>query len=221
MKLLVLKEKNIMTGETFIFRDEKFLVTRLLGRGKSGYAYLIENTERQYVLKKIHHEPCFYYNFKDKMGQELESYIRLSKTGINLPKLYHYDESEEYIIKEYIHGRNLAQVIAEGSIEEQHLSELFRISKVLKKECINIDYFPTNFVLEGEDIYYIDYEFNPYTDEWSFENWGIYYYANPQGMKKFLENGDHEAINQSDSGIPHKEGFEELVGNWMKKFGRH
>lgn len=40
---------------------------------------------------------------------------------------------------------------------------------------INIDYFPTNFVVQDGEIYYIDYEDNHYMEEWNFENWGIKY----------------------------------------------
>ena len=42
---------------------------------------------------------------------------------------------------------------------------------------INIDYFPTNFVVQDGEIYYIDYECNQYMEEWSFENWGIKYWS--------------------------------------------
>ena len=44
-----------------------------------------------------------------------------------------------------------------------------------KKAGLNIDYFPTNFVVKDNLIYYVDYECNQYMDEWNFENWGIKY----------------------------------------------
>lgn len=42
---------------------------------------------------------------------------------------------------------------------------------------LNIDYFPTNFVVQNGKIYYIDYECNNYMEEWNFENWGIKYWS--------------------------------------------
>ena len=33
----------------------------------------------------------------------------------------------------------------------------------------NIDYFPTNFVVHNEEIYYVDFECNDYMEEWNFE----------------------------------------------------
>lgn len=48
---------------------------------------------------------------------------------------------------------------------------------ILNPLGINIDYFPTNFVVQDGEIYYIDYECNQYMEEWNFENWGIKYWS--------------------------------------------
>jgi hypothetical protein len=42
---------------------------------------------------------------------------------------------------------------------------------------LNIDYFPTNFVVNNDQLYYVDYECNPYMEEWNFYNWGIKYWS--------------------------------------------
>ena len=42
---------------------------------------------------------------------------------------------------------------------------------------LNIDYYPTNFVVQNGVLWYIDYECNAYMDEWSFENWGAKYWT--------------------------------------------
>ena len=55
---------------------------------------------------------------------------------------------------------------------------------------LNIDYFPTNFVVHGGELWYIDYECNGYMDEWSFENWGIKYWSRTQELEAYL------ALNQ-------------------------
>lgn len=50
-----------------------------------------------------------------------------------------------------------------------------------------IDYFPTNFVLQNEVLYYIDYECNDYMDEWNFENWGIKYWSKTPVFLKYIK----------------------------------
>ena len=57
--------------------DTEYTVLRLLGKGKGGYSYLVTDGEREYVLKQIHHEPCEYYTFGDKLQSELRDYETL------------------------------------------------------------------------------------------------------------------------------------------------
>lgn len=104
-------------------------------------------------------------------------------------------------------------------MKEEYILELLEISEKLKLENINIDYFPTNFVVEEDEMIYIDYEFNQYSEEWNFENWGIYYWVNQEGMKNFLETGDYSKINiDKDSGKPIKEPFTGIVENILKEY---
>ncbi len=56
---------------------KEYRVIRLLGKGKGGYSYLVESGGVSYVLKQIHHEPCSYYHFGDKMEAEIRDYERL------------------------------------------------------------------------------------------------------------------------------------------------
>ena len=44
-----------------------FQVLKQLGKGKGGYSYLVTDGDNRYVLKQIHHEPCEYYAFGDKL----------------------------------------------------------------------------------------------------------------------------------------------------------
>ena len=47
--------------------EHPYTVLRLLGKGKGGYSYLVRDGDKEYVLKQIHHEPCSYYQFGDKL----------------------------------------------------------------------------------------------------------------------------------------------------------
>ena len=71
----------------------------LLGKGKGGYSYLAHDRVRKVVLKQIHHEPCDYYQFGDKIEAELRDYRRLQGIGITIPKLLDADIQEERIVK--------------------------------------------------------------------------------------------------------------------------
>lgn len=55
-----------------------FEIAGLLGKGKSGHSWLIENGAEKYVLKQMHDEPCAYYRFGDKFENERKAYERLA-----------------------------------------------------------------------------------------------------------------------------------------------
>ena len=56
-----------------------FKVINLLGKGKGGYSYLVTDDKEKYVVKQIHHEPCEYYQFGNKIEIELIDCYNLNK----------------------------------------------------------------------------------------------------------------------------------------------
>ena len=54
--------------ETMRVNGRTFTVKKLLGKGKGGYSYLVTDENAEYVIKQIHHEPCEYYTFGDKLA---------------------------------------------------------------------------------------------------------------------------------------------------------
>ena len=67
--------------------QKEYEMKKLLGKGKGGYSYLAWDGEREYVLKQIHHEPCDYYRFGNKIEAEVNDYHRLLRLGIKMPVL--------------------------------------------------------------------------------------------------------------------------------------
>ena len=157
---------------TIEVNDKKYKILKLLGKGKGGYSYLAENNNKQVVLKQIHHEPCDYYQFGNKIEAERHDYERLLSTGIRIPKMIDIDLEKEIIIKEYIDG----PVVFDLENRSQYIPQVEEMAKLAKDKGINIDYYPTNFVVKDELLYYIDYECNEYMDEWNFPNWGKQYW---------------------------------------------
>ena len=153
--------------------DKEYSVIKLLGHGKGGYSYLVEFQNTQYVLKQIHHEPCAYYTFGNKIESELNDYKKLVDMGIKIPMMIDVDIPNERIIKEYIEGPTIFDLIKEDSLEDSYFIQVREMAQQAYNKGLNIDYFPTNFVVQNGMIYYVDYECNPYMEEWNFENWGI------------------------------------------------
>lgn len=157
----------------------EFAVLRLLGKGKGGYSWLVERNERQYVLKQIHHEPCDYYQFGDKLQAELNDYERLQRIGVPIPKLLDVDRANERILKQFIDGDTVDRLVAEDRLPDWCIPQMEALCERLYAANTNIDYYPTNFIPLNGTLYYVDYECNDYMAEWDFAHWGMQYWRKP------------------------------------------
>ncbi|MGN0903290.1 MAG: hypothetical protein ACI4M9_08385 [Succinivibrio sp.] len=173
--------------ESLTVNGKNFNVVKLLGKGKGGYSYLCRDLNgSSVVVKKIHHEPCDYYKFGNKIESELNDYRTLMDVGIRMPKMLDIDNDQETILKEYIEGPLISDLVREGRDVSEYISQLQDMCQKLYAAKLNIDYFPTNFVVQDNLIFYVDYECNSYMDEWNFENWGIKYWSLTDEFKKCL-----------------------------------
>ena len=91
-------------NETMTVNGREYTLIKLLGKGKSGYSWLAQADGKTVTLKQIHHEPCDYYQFGDKLAAELADYQRLKTIGIPMPEMLDVDREHERIVKEYIDG---------------------------------------------------------------------------------------------------------------------
>lgn len=157
--------------------DKEYRVIRLLGKGKGGYSYLVKEGDSLFVLKQIHHERCEYYSFGNKLESELRDYETLREIGIPMPRLLTFDTQQERILKEYIDGETISDLIHAGQLDEAWVEQVRDMCRLLYPAGLNIDYYPTNFVLNDGRLYYVDYECNSYMREWDFEHWGSHYWT--------------------------------------------
>lgn len=163
---------------------KEFDVIRLLGKGKGGYSYLVTDGTNQYVLKQIHHEPCSYYTFGDKLASELRDYEQLRTIGIPMPVLLEVDTVQERILKEYIDGDTIDRIVLRGGMKPLYYDQIHAMCRKLYAANTNIDYYPTNFVVQEDILYYIDYECNPYMEQWDFEHWGCQYWEKTEAFEQ-------------------------------------
>lgn len=117
--------------DTMTVNDTEYTVLQLLGKGKGGYSYLVTDGEREYVLKQIHHEPCEYYTFGDKLQSELRDYETLRALGIPLPRLLAVDKAQERLLKEYIAGPTVAELRESGRMDGRWTEQVRAMCAVL------------------------------------------------------------------------------------------
>ena len=163
--------------EKMTCNSREFEVIKLLGKGKGGYSYLVTDGAGKYVLKQIHHEPCDYYTFGDKLASELQDYETLKAVGIPMPELLDVDFAQERLLKTYIDGDTVNVLVKQDRMIPEYYGQIRAMCDKLYAANLNIDYYPTNFVAQEGRLYYIDFECNSYMAQWNYENWGCKYWS--------------------------------------------
>lgn len=189
-------------------------IIKHIGKGKGGDSYLARFECRNVVYKQMHYEPNDTYTFEsNKLQSELRDYKTLKRVGITIPDLICYDDERQFLLKEYVDGQTIAEIVGKGLLKDEYIIQMLEMCTLLYAEGLNIDYFPPNFVVEDERLYYIDFECNKYMEEWDFEHWGVYFWANTDGMSKFNKTGDHKYL--SVNAKPHTDGLDEIVSRFL------
>ena len=112
-----------------------------------------------------------------------------------MPALIDVDTKKERILKEFIAGDTIYELVLQDRMKQTFVDQVRSMCALLYAAHTNIDYFPTNFVVQEEEIYYIDFECNDYMEEWNFENWGIKYWSKtPEFLQYVKEHGNDAAI---------------------------
>ena len=173
-------------GDRLSLDGREYVLLRLLGHGKGGYSYLVQGPEGPVVIKQIHHEPCSYYTFGDKLGAELFDYDRLKAAGIPIPELLAVDREAERLVKAYVDGPTIFELVRDRADVTPYLDQVRAMAARARAVGLNIDYFPTNFVVEDGRLWYIDYECNEYMDRWNFENWGVRYWSRTPEFEAYV-----------------------------------
>ncbi len=174
-------------GDRLTVDESRCTVLRLLGHGKGGYSYLVrDEAGREAVLKQIHHEPCSYYAFGDKLAAELFDYRRLRAAGLPVPELLAVDRDGERLLKAYIDGPTVFELVRDGVDVSAYRDQVRAMAAKAKAAGLNIDFFPTNFVVQNGQLWYIDYECNEYMDQWNFENWGVRYWSRTPEFEAYI-----------------------------------
>jgi len=110
---------------------KNYTIIKLLGKGKGGYSYLVDTGNNKYVLKQIHYEPCNYYQFGNKLEAEIRDYKRLKEIGIKMPAMLEIDVKNERILKEFIDGDTIYQLVLKDKMKSDYIEQLHRMCVVI------------------------------------------------------------------------------------------
>ncbi len=217
--LLRLEQDTLWLGEI------NYRPLQELGRGKSAVSWLYQRTQPSsehplhLVLKRYCPTEHQTIPFAQALEFELCSYDRLQQAGIAHPRLLGYSKEHYCLAKTFVDGRLISDLLVHEGLDDRHFQPIFQMASQLQQAGFHIDFFPTNFVLNTQGLHYIDYEAHPYNEEWNFANWGIFYWLNAEGMRRFLQTGDACHINKPGQPKPWDAPFMRQRESLLRRLG--
>ena len=79
-----------------------------------------------------------------------------------MPRLLDFDRDHERLLKEYVDGPTIYDLVLQGPLPDTYFQQVREMCRALCAHHLNIDYFPTNFVVRDGLLHYIDFECNGY-----------------------------------------------------------
>ena len=163
------------------------LLFELIKQGTNGDTYLAEYNDKVVIVKQLYDAVCDRFEDKTLIESELEGYNILKTAGIKVPNIIAYDEEALCIVKEYIQGPTILQMIQNHEDIDQYIPQAQAIEETLKPLNCTADFFPNNFVVRDGELWLVDYEIFPIDPDWGFEKWGKQYWGDTVKLKAYLD----------------------------------
>jgi len=146
--------------------NNRYQVIRVLGAGGFGETFLAEDTQmpsgRRCVIKQLKpvaDNPQIYQLVQERFQREAAILEELGDSSNQIPRLYAYfrDNTEFYLVQEYIEGQTLTQKLeqqgrlSESSVKEILIDILPVLDYVHSKRIVHRDIKPDNIIIRNSD----------------------------------------------------------------------
>lgn len=115
-----------------------------------------------------------YSSNKEAFQQYITSENKLRTSGIRIPKLYLYDKNKMLVVKDYIEGEVVLDLLIKEDLKDEIFEEIFTINFMMKRNKIKLDYDPINFRFYNGKLYYLSDFCKAFDEKSSFEKEGIF-----------------------------------------------
>ncbi len=168
-------DRRIDARPHIFVNSNEFISLGMFSKGEESFIYLVTDITEQgrWIAKQMIRAEGEGTDYPDRLQRDIDSYNELTRLGIRMPQLYETDMNSRIMTREFIVGPSLAYYLQSNNMKEEYKDQVMAMSKILRENGLNIDYDPSNFIVRDGMVYYVDYESEPYTEERSFENYGL------------------------------------------------
>ncbi|MGM9813491.1 MAG: hypothetical protein ACI32C_01065 [Candidatus Enteromonas sp.] len=148
---------------------------------------VVQIKNKRFTLMKVvaaHHDHTTYFAswsgrtyfvriFREDYEKALSDYRSLKHAGINMAKMCYHDDERKVIVYDYFPEDDCLTMLSKGPLPENFFDALFALYRFARFANVALDWEPQNFMLRGNQMFYLPTKYYPLTDENRFEKKGL------------------------------------------------
>ncbi len=94
----------------------------------------------------------------EEVRRRVRAYAALVAGGVPVPRLLDHDVSRGYLVKEYLAGSNVGEILSQGRLGSGVVDQFGALTRLVRRHDLSIDWSPANFLVVNGGLHYTAYE---------------------------------------------------------------
>lgn len=149
--------------DTISIKNKKFTVERVIAEHEDHTTYLASWSGRTYFIR----------TYAMDYEKALADYKALKHAGINMAKMCFHDDVNHVVVYDYFPEEDCLTALSHGPLPERYFDALFALYRFARFAKVALDWEPQNFMLRGNQMFYLPTKYYRMTDDNRFEKTGL------------------------------------------------
>ncbi|HBX24958.1 MAG TPA: hypothetical protein DEF61_01530, partial [Firmicutes bacterium] len=144
-------------------KNKKFVLTSTKAVHEDHSTYICTWSNRIYLLR----------TYKTGFEKALADYKELKHAGINMAKMCFHDDINHVIVFDYFPEDDCLKSLSKGPLDNKYFDALYALYRFARFSKVALDWEPQNFMLRGNQMFYLPTKWSRLNEENKLEKEGI------------------------------------------------
>lgn len=144
-------------------KNKKFVLTSTKAVHEDHSTYICTWSNRTYLLR----------TYKTGFEKALADYKELKHAGINMAKMCFHDDVNHVIVFDYFPEDDCLKALSKGPLDNKYFDALYALYRFARFSKVALDWEPQNFMLRGNQMFYLPTKWERLNEENKLEKEGI------------------------------------------------
>ena len=155
----------MQAGDVLVIKNKKFVVQSIRASHPDHCSVVATWSGRTYLVR-VFMDP-------EEFAKAMADYKQLKHAGINMAKICFHDDPAHIIAFDYCPEEDCLSVLAKGPMDDRYFEALFALYRFARFSKVGLDWQPQNFMLRGNQMFYLPTKWQKLTDENVLEKAGL------------------------------------------------